>query len=172
MLCRCLRFSRMAPAVICIVSSDYQVQEILEALLSDGFANCEISVLYPGVPRAPTDLPRAAIDTESKPGLKEPGWRGAAREVEPLDFPGLEPLFAAGSAVDVTLGESLTEILEEFGVSNTLVYERVQRGDVLISVCCDGDRSLERVREICLRRGVDAIEGRAAQSWPPRGGLH
>lgn len=168
----------MGRAVLCIVSSSEQVQGILEALVSDGFVHCEISVVYPCIP---TDLPSDTVDTDSEGDFGPTERYGPDQNAREFELPGLEPLFAAGPAavaraVDVTSSDVVAEILEEFGVSNenALIYERVKHGDVLISVRCDGERSLERVREIYIRNGVEAIieERAATQPWHSRGGLN
>lgn len=110
----------MGRAVFCIVSSNQQLQEILDELVNDGFAHCEIAVLYP---RILTDPPRDTGNREFRPGFKDlnPGWFWYRTDQEAPEFelPGLEPLFAAGPgavahAVDVTSSDSMAEILEGF----------------------------------------------------------
>ena len=94
----------MGREILCIVSSNQQVQEILEALVSDGFSHCEISVLYP---RTPTDVPYDTVDTDSERDFGATEWYAPDQNAREFELPGLEPLFAAGPAavaraVDVT----------------------------------------------------------------------
>jgi hypothetical protein len=136
----------MRRAVLCISPRLEHVHDLLQALVDENPAECEISVLYPG---------------------------SLCDRLEIPDLPGLEPLLRQGSVLtalgdggderdhhDGSPEDELVAMLVELGIPETEADHhgrRVKRGSVLISVHCAAERSIERVREIARRTGVEII---------------
>ena len=123
-------------SVLCLSSRSDQLEQILDALLRARLADCEISVLYPSLQDA--------------------------------SLPGLEPLLESGPVVAAlrqpgarASSDALVEMLIELGMSEDaarLHAARVKAGEVLVSVRCEEDDDLHRVRAIFDSAGASLVE--------------
>jgi hypothetical protein len=151
-------------AVLCIAKSESQAEKIVTDLRSAGFADGDISVLFPDkkgtrdfAHEKGTKMPEGAA-TGAAAGGAVGGTLGLLAGIGALAIPGLGPFIAAGPIMAALSGAAagaaaggLTGALVGLGVPEyeAKQYEsKVKDGNILISVHVDGSAQRARAKEI------------------------
>jgi hypothetical protein len=159
--------------VICIATSYNQAEAIVNKLRTEGFANSDISILFPDKsgPRdfgheKSTKAPEGAV-TGAGAGGALGGTLGWLAGVGLLAIPGLGPFIAAGPILAALSGAAVGAAVG--GIAGSLVgmgipeyeakrYEgKVKDGNILISVHADSGEKVERAKRVFEESGAADI---------------
>lgn len=169
-------------AVFCIAKTPVQADEIVSDLRRAGFADGDISVLFPDkqgtrdfAHEKGTKMPEGAATGAATGGVVG-GTLGLLAGIGALAIPGLGPFIAAGPIMALLGGAAAGAAAG--GVTGALVglgmpeyeakqYEsKIKGGNILISVHTDDSKQRSRAKEIFQRHNADDIssagEARAA----------
>jgi hypothetical protein len=154
----------MAKAVFCIATSEFQAETIVNDLRSAGFADNDISVLFPDktgtkdfAHEQHTKAPEGAVTGASTLGVVG-GALGWLAGIGALAIPGLGPFIAAGPIMAALGGAAVGAAVG--GIAGALVgmgipeyeakrYEgKIKAGNILISVHCENHQQTKRAKEI------------------------
>jgi hypothetical protein len=164
----------MKKAVIGIVESDQQAESVVDALVTDGFATNDISVLFPDkrgtkdfAHEHNTKAPEGAVAGGSAGGLIG-GTIGLLAGIGALAIPGLGPFIAAGPLMATLSGAAagaavggLTGALIGMGIPEVeaRVYEgRLRGGNILIAVHVESAEERKRAEDTLKRLGARDID--------------
>ncbi len=163
----------MSKAIFCLVDSDAQAEAIVGELRTAGFANSDISVLFPDktgtrdfAHEHSTKAPEGTAAGVSTGGIIG-GALGWLAGIGALAIPGLGPFIAAGpimaalsgAAVGGTVG-GLTGVLVGLGIPEFEAkrYEgKMAGGNILISVHTEAGNERRIARDIFERLGARDI---------------
>jgi hypothetical protein len=162
-----------AKSVFCIAKSDLQAESIVMDLKSAGFANNDISVLFPDktgtrdfAHEQNTKAPEGAAAGAGTGGVIG-GALGWLAGIGALAIPGLGPFIAAGPIMAALSGAAvgagvggLTGALVGAGIPEYEAkrYEgKIRSGNILISVHADDGTQRRRAKEIFERAGAEDI---------------
>lgn len=163
----------MSRAILCLVDSDAQAEAIVGELRRAGFANSDISVLFPDktgtrdfAHEHSTKTPEGTAAGVSTGGIIG-GALGWLAGIGALAIPGLGPFIAAGpimaalsgAAVGATVG-GLTGALVGLGIPEFEAkrYEgKIAGGNILISVHTEAGNERRIARDIFERLGARDI---------------
>src|SRR6202140_2217193 len=177
----------MKKAVMCIVQSRVQAESIVEQLLSAGFSNNDISVLFPNKEGTKdfahehnTKAPEGAIAGAGTGGVLG-GTVGLLAGIGALAIPGLGPFIAAGPLMAALSGlgvggavGGLVGALAGMGIPEYEAkrYEgRVKNGGVLLSVHCDTSEQVDAAKTALKSTGArDISSSREASGKDTAGG--
>jgi len=167
-------------SVICIASSEAQVERIANQLKAAGFAANDISVLFPDktgtrdfVHVEGTKSPEVAMAAASTAGLLG-GGLGWLVGIGALAIPGVGPFIAAGpimaalagAAVGATAG-GITGALVGMGIPEyeAKQYEgKVRGGNLLVSVHAADGAAVTKAKEIFEREGAHDISSKEEEA--------
>ncbi len=173
----------MKKAVIGIVETQEQANALVQQLAADGFANDDISALFPDdrgtkafAHEHNTKAPEGAVTGASAGGIVG-GALGVLAGIGALAIPGLGPFIAAGPimaglsgiAAGAAVG-GLTGALVGMGIPEmeAKVYEsRLKAGNILISVHTEDGESRKRAVEAFKRAGVKDVSTQT-EATPPK----
>jgi len=160
-------------AVFCIVKSESQATNIVDELKVAGFANSDISALFPDktgtrdfAHEQHTKAPEGAATGASAGGLLG-GTLGWLAGIGALAIPGVGPFIAAGPIMGLLGGAAIGAATG--GVAGALVgygipeleakqYEgKIKGGNILISVHTDDGSEISRAKDIFERNGAEDI---------------
>jgi len=163
----------MAKAVFCIARSETQAHSIVDQLKVAGFANNDISVLFPDksgtkdfAHEQNTKAPEGAATGAGTGGVLG-GALGWLVGIGALAIPGLGPFVAAGPIMAALSGAAAGAALG--GLSGALIgmgipeyeakrYEgKVKDGNILISVHTEDSTEQTRAKDIFTRAGAEDI---------------
>ncbi len=163
----------MARAVFCIARTEPQAEDIVRQLQLAGFANTDISVLFPDksgtrdfAHQQHTKAPEGAA-TGAVAGGVLGGALGWLAGIGALAIPGMGPFIAAGPIMAALSGTAVGAAVG--GITGTLVgmgipeyeakrYEgKIKAGNILISVHTDDGNQRSRARDIFERAGAEDI---------------
>lgn len=160
-------------SVICIATSYNQAETIVDQLRSGGFANSDISVLFPDksgtrdfAHQKNTKAPEGAV-TGAGAGGALGGALGWLAGIGLLAIPGVGPFIAAGpilaalsgAAIGATVG-GITGALVGLGIPEYEAkrYEgKVRDGNILISVHAENSEDINRAKAIFEAAGATDI---------------
>lgn len=167
----------MTKAVYCLASNDEQARRIVDHLLSAGFSNEDISILYPD--QSSHKNVHKGITTEKKTKAPEGGVTGATTGgilggslgllagIGALAIPGLGPFIAAGPLVAAlsgsALGGSVGLLVGTLVGSGIPEYEAekyasgLKNNNILLSVHTDNDGQIENAKAIMKKEGAKDI---------------
>src|SRR5438067_4747130 len=154
----------MSKAVFCLSDSEAQAQSIVTQLKNAGFANNDISVLFPDksgtkdfAHEQHTKAPEGAA-TGAGTGGALGGALGWLVGIGALAIPGVGPFIAAGPIVAALAGAGvgaavggLTGALVGMGIPEYEAkrYEgRLTEGGILLSIHCDSSEEIDRAKKI------------------------
>jgi len=160
-------------AVFGIYASVAEAERAVNALVSEGFSNADISVLLPDnqssrdfAHEKHTKAPEGTT-TGVAAGGTIGGALGLLAGIGALAIPGLGPFIAAGPIMGALAGAGvggavggLVGALVGMGIPEYEAkrYEgRVKNGGVLLSVHCDTSAQITRAKELLKRTGADDI---------------
>lgn len=160
-------------SVFCIAKSDLQAESIVMDLKSAGFANNDISVLFPDktgtrdfAHEQNTKAPEGAAAGAGTGGVIG-GALGWLAGIGALAIPGLGPFIAAGPIMAALSGAAvgagvggLTGALVGAGIPEYEAkrYEgKIRSGNILISVHADNGEQRRRAKDIFERAGAEDI---------------
>jgi len=172
----------MAKAVVCLVSSEMQAEDIVSELKGAGFSNNDISVLFPDktgtrdfAHEHKTKAPEGAATGAGTGGVLGGvlGWLVGAGT---LAIPGLGPFIAAGpilaalggASVGATVG-GLTGALVGMGIPEyeAKLYEgKLKEGNILLSVHTEDSKQRTRAKEIFESCGAEDVSSLEEASTP------
>ena len=163
----------MAKAVFCIATSESQAESIVNQLKSAGFADSDISVLFPDktgtkdfAHEQHTKAPEGAVTGASTMGVVG-GALGWLAGIGSLAIPGVGPFIAAGPIMAALSGAALGAAVG--GITGALVgmgipeyeakrYEgKIKAGNILISVHSESSDETKRAKEIFEQAGAQDI---------------
>jgi hypothetical protein len=163
----------MADTVFCIATSEDQARRIVSELKTAGFADDEISVLFPDkegtrefAAEQHTKAPEGAA-AGATTGAVLGGVVGWLAGVGSLAIPGLGPFIAAGPILATLSGAAVGGAVG--GITGALIgmgmpeheaklYEgKVKEGGILIAVVATEDEEQDRAEEIMQRAGAQDI---------------
>lgn len=172
----------MKNAVFAIVSNAIQAEAVVDELRLAGFANHDVSVLFPDVEGTQefahaksTKAPEGAVIGASAGGLLG-GMAGWVLGIGTLTLPGVAPLIAAGPIFAALGGMAIGGAAG--GLSGALAglgfpeYEaklfagKLQDGNILIAAHTENDRETRTARDIFERAGAHDIGITAEASVP------
>jgi hypothetical protein len=160
-------------AVFGIYTSRSGVENTVSALKDAGFANTDVSILFPeslGTSELATEKSSKAPEGAAAgagSGLLLGGALGWFIGVGALAIPGVGPLIAAGPILAALAGAGIGSAVG--GVAGAVVgmgipeyeakkYEaRVSGGNILLSVHCESTAQRERVKEVLQQTGAEDI---------------
>lgn len=163
----------MSKAVFCIATSESQAEMIVRELKTGGFADGDISVLFPDktgtkdfAHEQNTKAPEGAVTGASTGGVVG-GTLGWLVGIGALAIPGVGPFIAAGpimaalggAAVGATVG-GITGALVGMGIPEYEAkrYEgKIKAGNILISVHSENSEETKRAKEIFEQAGAQDI---------------
>jgi hypothetical protein len=163
----------MKNAVFAVVSNAVQAEAVVDQLRLAGFANHDVSVLFPDVEGSQefahaksTKAPEGAVIGASAGGLLG-GMAGWLLGIGTLALPGVGPLIAAGPifaalggvAIGGTAG-GLSGALAGLGFPEyeaKLFAGKLQDGNILLAAHAENDREIRIAREIFERAGAHDI---------------
>ena len=172
----------MAKAVVCLVSTETQAEDIVSKLRLGGFSNSDISVLFPDkqgtrdfAHEHRTKAPEGAATGAGTGGVVGGvlGWLVGAGA---LAIPGLGPFIAAGPILAALGGAGVGAAVG--GVTGALVgmgipeyeaklYEgKIKDGNILLSVHTEDSRERARAKEIFENCGAEDISALEEASTP------
>lgn len=174
----------MAKAVFCISISEFQAETIVNDLKSAGFADNDISVLFPDktgtkdfAHEQHTKAPEGAVTGASALGVLG-GALGWLAGVGLLAIPGAGPFLAAGPVMSALGGAAVGAAVG--GIAGALVgmgipeyvakrYEgKIKAGNILISVHAETAAQSKRAKEIFTDAGALDIATTAEAVVPQR----
>lgn len=160
----------MAKAAFCIATSVFQAESIVNELKVSGFADHDISVLFPGktgtedfAREQNTKAPVGAVTGAGTGGVLG-GALGWLAGIGALSIPGIGPVVAAGPIMAALGGAAVGAAMG--GIAGALVgmgipdhearrYEgRISAGNILISVHSENDEKSKRALEIFEQAGA------------------
>jgi hypothetical protein len=163
----------MSKAVFCLCDSDVQAERIVDNLKSAGFANNDISVLFPDksgtrdfAHEKATKAPEGAATGAGTGGVVG-GVLGWLAGIGSLAIPGVGPFIAAGPIMAALAGAGVGAAVG--GLSGALVgmgipeyeakqYEgKIKQGNILISVHSEKSEETSRAKDIFERGGAHDI---------------
>lgn len=163
----------MAKAVFCIATSEFQAESIVNELKVAGFADNDISVLFPDktgtkdfAHEQNTKAPEGAVTGASTGGVLG-GALGWLAGIGALAIPGVGPFIAAGPIMAALGGAAVGAAVG--GIAGALVgmgipeyeakrYEgKIKAGNILISVHSENNDETKRAKEIFGQAGVHDI---------------
>lgn len=163
----------MAKAVFCIATSEFQAETIVNDLKGAGFADNDISVLFPDKTGTKdfgheqhTKAPEGAVTGAGTLGVVG-GALGWLAGIGALSIPGLGPFIAAGPIMAALGGAAVGAAVG--GIAGALVgmgipeyeakrYEgKIKAGNILISVHCETHEQTKRAKEIFHQSGAQDI---------------
>jgi hypothetical protein len=163
----------MAKAVFCIATSESQAESIVNELKTAGFADSDISVLFPDktgtkdfAHEQHTKAPEGAVTGGTTLGIVG-GALGWLAGIGTLAIPGIGPFIAAGpimaalggAAVGATVG-GIAGALIGMGIPEFEAkrYEgKIRAGNILLSVHTENHTESKRAREIFEQAGAEDI---------------
>jgi hypothetical protein len=163
----------MAKAVFCIATSESQAESIVNQLKSGGFADSDISVLFPDktgtkdfAHEQNTKAPEGAVTGGTTLGIVG-GALGWLAGIGSLAIPGVGPFIAAGpimaalggAAVGVAVG-GIAGALIGMGIPEFEAkrYEgKIREGNILLSTHCENHEEAKRAKEIFEAAGAQDI---------------
>ncbi len=163
----------MAKAVFCIATSEFQAESIVNELKVTGFADNDISVLFPDktgtkdfAHEQHTKAPEGAVTGAGTGGVLG-GALGWLASIGALTIPGIGPFIAAGpimaalggAAVGAAVG-GITGALVGMGIPEYEAkrYEgKIKEGNILISVHTENHQEAKRAKEIFEQAGAHDI---------------
>lgn len=163
----------MAKAVFCIATSENQAEKIVNNLKTAGFADSDISVLFPDktgtkdfAHEQHTKAPEGAVTGASTGGIVG-GTLGWLAGIGSLAIPGIGPFIAAGPimaalggiAVGATVG-GIAGALVGMGIPEYEAkrYEgKIKSGNILISVHSETATETRRAKDIFELAGAEDI---------------
>jgi hypothetical protein len=170
----------MATAIFCIARSEDQAERIVTDLKTAGFANEDVSALFPDrtgsrdfAHEHQTKAPEGATVGAGTAGILG-GALGWLAGIGTLAIPGLGPLIAAGPIVAALSGAAVGAGIG--GIAGALVglgipeyeakrYEgKVRGGNILISVHTENRDEKNRAKEIFERAGAEDVSTAAEAS--------
>jgi hypothetical protein len=172
----------MKKAVIGIVESHVQAEDIVERLQASGFGTNDISVLFPDnkgtkafAHEQHTKAPEGAATGAGAGGLLG-GTLGVLAGIGALAIPGLGPFIAAGPimaglsgiAAGAAVG-GLTGALVGMGIPEfeAKMYEtRLKAGNILISVHTEDGEDRKRAADIFKQAGIKGVSTQAETAAP------
>jgi hypothetical protein len=173
----------MSRVVFCITPSESQAREIVHDLVSAGFMQSEISVLFPDksgtrdfAHEQHTKAPEGAVVGAGTGGVVG-ATAGLLAGLGALAIPGLGPFLAAGpifaalsgAAVGATVG-GLTGALVGMGIPEieARAYEgKVRGGNILISAHARDGEAVKRAKEVFTTAGATDIQV-GSEKAPPK----
>lgn len=169
-------------AVLGLVTSRAQAEALVEDLRENGFANNDISALFPDqsgsrdfAHEKNTKAPEGAVTGVSAGGALG-GTLGLLAGIGALAIPGFGPFIAAGPILAALSGAAAGAALG--GVTGALIgmgipeveakqYEgKLKDGNILVSVHTDDSDRRDRAKKILERRGATDIVTVAEKSVP------
>lgn len=163
----------MAKAVFCIATSEFQAESIVNELKVAGFADNDISVLFPDktgtkdfAHEQHTKAPEGAVTGASTGGVVG-GALGWLAGIGALAIPGVGPFIAAGPIMAALGGAAVGAAVG--GIAGALVgmgipeyeakrYEgKIKAGNILISVHTENSDETKRAKEIFEQAGAQDI---------------
>jgi hypothetical protein len=163
----------MAKAVFCIASSEFQAEAIVNDLKAAGFADNDISVLFPDKTGTKdfgheqhTKAPEGAVTGAGTLGVVG-GALGWLAGIGALAIPGIGPFIAAGPIMGALGGAAVGAAVG--GIAGALVgmgipeyeakrYEgKIRAGNILISVHTDNSQQSKGAKEIFGHAGAQDI---------------
>jgi len=173
----------MAKSVLCIVPSETQAASIVEDLRTAGFANSDISALFPDkqgtrdfAHQQATKAPEGAAAGATTGGVLG-GTLGWLAGIGTLAIPGLGPFIAAGPIMAALSGAAvgaaaggLTGALVGLGIPEYEAkrYEgKIKGGNILLSVHTDDGAEVTRAKEVFKRHNAEDISY-TGESSPPK----
>jgi hypothetical protein len=171
-------------AVFGIYAAREQAERGVDALLSAGFTNSDISVLLPDKDSTrefahdkATKAPEGTTTGATAGGVVG-GTLGVLAGIGALAIPGLGPFIAAGpimaglaglgagGAIGGLVGALIGMGMPEYEAKR---YEgRVRGGNILLSVHCDTSDEIDRAKDVLKATGAEDISS-SGESAPPRG---
>jgi len=163
----------MAKAVFCIATSELQAESMVNNLKSAGFADSDISVLFPDktgtkdfAHEQHTKAPEGAVTGGTTLGIVG-GALGWLAGIGSLAIPGIGPFIAAGpimaalggAAVGATVG-GIAGALVGMGIPEFEAkrYEgKIKEGNILLSVHSNSHGETKRAKEIFEQAGAQDI---------------
>lgn len=172
----------MATSVLCIASTTSMASDIVTRLKAAGFADNDISVLYPDksgtrdfAHEKNTKAPEGATAGAGAGGVVG-GALGLLAGIGLLAIPGVGPFVAAGPIMAALSGVAVGAAVG--GVAGGLIgmgipeieakrYEgKVRDGNILISAHCENSDESKRAREIFQNSGASDISSTGESSAP------
>ena len=163
----------MAKAVFCIATSEFQAESIVNELKVAGFADNDISVLFPDktgtkdfAHEQNTKAPEGAVTGASTGGVLG-GALGWLAGIGVLAVPGVGPFIAAGPIMAALGGAAVGAAVG--GIAGALVgmgipeyeakrYEgKIKAGNILISVHSENNEETKSAKEIFQKAGAQDI---------------
>lgn len=163
----------MSKAVFCIATSESQAETMVNQLKSAGFADSDISVLFPDksgtkdfAHEQHTKAPEGAVTGGTTLGVVG-GALGWLAGIGTLAIPGIGPFIAAGPIMAALGGAAVGAAVG--GIAGALVgmgipefeakrYEgKIRDGNILISVHSDTHEEAKKAREIFEQAGAQDI---------------
>jgi hypothetical protein len=163
----------MGKAVFCIATSEFQAEAIVNDLKGAGFADNDISVLFPDKTGTKdfgheqhTKAPEGAVTGASTLGVVG-GALGWLAGIGALAIPGVGPFIAAGPIMGALGGVAVGAAVG--GIGGALVgmgipeyeakrYEgKIRAGNILISVHTDNLQQSKRAKDIFTQAGAQDI---------------
>jgi hypothetical protein len=163
----------MAKAVFCIATSEFQAEAIVNELKVAGFADNDISVLFPDktgtkdfAHEQNTKAPEGAVTGASTLGVVG-GALGWLAGIGALAIPGIGPFVAAGPIMAALGGAAVGAAVG--GIAGALVgmgipeyeakrYEgKIKAGNILISVHSESADESKRTKEIFEQAGAQDV---------------
>jgi hypothetical protein len=160
-------------AVFCIVKSESQATNIVDELKGAGFANTDISALFPDkkgsrdfAHEQNTKAPEGAAAGAGAGGLLG-GTLGWLAGIGALAIPGVGPFIAAGPIMGLLGGAAVGLIGYGIPELEAKQYEgKVKGGNILLSVHTDDGNEVTRAKEIFKRNGAEDIAYTGESSVP------
>jgi hypothetical protein len=163
----------MAKAVFCIATSEFQAEAVVNELKLAGFADNDISVLFPDKTGSKdfahehhTKAPEGAVTGAGTGGVLG-GALGWMAGIGALAIPGAGPFIAAGPIMAALSGAAVGAAVG--GIAGALIgmgipeyeakrYEgKIKAGNILISVHSDSAEETHRAKEIFEDAGAQDI---------------
>ena len=163
----------MSKAVFCIATSEFQAEAIVNDLKTAGFADNDISVLFPDktgtkdfAHEQHTKAPEGAVTGASTLGVVG-GALGWLMGIGVLAIPGAGPFIAAGPIMAALGGVAVGAAIG--GIGGALIgmgipeyeakrYEgKIKAGNILISVHSENWQQSRRAKEIFQQAGAEDI---------------
>src|ERR1700675_4194349 len=172
----------MKRSALCLVDTEAQADAVVGKLISAGFSDNDISVLFPDkgstrdfAHKKETKMPEGATVGASTGGVVG-GTIGLLAGIGALAIPGLGPFIAAGpimaalaGAAGGAAGGGLTGALIGMGIPEYEAkrYEgKVKDGNILMSVHTEDSKERDRANEIFVKGGADDISYTGEASVP------
>ena len=174
----------MSKAVFGLVDSESQAERIVDSLKAAGFANNDISVLFPDktgtrdfAHEKATKAPEGAA-AGAGTGTVVGGVLGWLVGIGSLAIPGVGPFIAAGPIMAALAGAGVGAAVG--GLSGALIgmgipeyeakqYEgKIRAGNILISVHSEDSDEVKRAKDIFERAGAHDISSTGEESVPRR----